>query len=87
MEYQGLIFAVGSLIFAPGLAAMLWGSFKSKKRTVPLASSLPTATVLWVFVMTYLTMGDSFLYAAITTTATAVMWTLLMINWERKKKC
>lgn len=82
-DWQGLVFAVGSLLFAPGLTAMLWTSYKARKRLTPLLTSVPTAAVLWVYVGTYLTMGASFTYAAVTTGATALMWTLLIVKWER----
>lgn len=79
MDWQGLVFAVGSLVFAPSLIAMVWASHKQRKRA-PLMTSIPTAAVLWVYVLTYLTMGDSFLYAALTTAATAAMWSILIFQ-------
>lgn len=84
-DWQGIVFAVGSLLFAPGLLAMLWASYKARDRRPPLLTSVPTATVLWVYVGTYLTMGSSFFYAAVTTGATAFMWTLLIVKWQKGK--
>ena len=86
MAWQGLVFAVGSLLFASGLVAMVWASYKARGRTVPLLTSVPTAAVLWVYVGTYLTMGSSFFYAAVTTTATAMMWTILIVKWQKGKE-
>lgn len=83
-DWQGLVFAIGSMIFAPGLIATVWASYKTRDRVVPLLTSVPTAVVLWVYVGTYLTMGASFLYAAITTGATAAMWTILTVRWWRE---
>lgn len=85
-DWQGIVFTIGSLIFAPGLAATLWASYKARNRTVPLLTSVPTAAVLWAYVGTYLTMGSSFVYAAVTTGATATMWTLLMIKWHKEER-
>jgi len=84
-DWQGIVFAVGSLLFAPGLVAMVYASYKARKRTAPLLTSVPTAAVLWVYVGTYLTMGASFFYAAVTTGATAFMWTLLIVKWHKDK--
>ena len=81
-ELQATIFAIGSLVFAPSLIGMLWKNYKSKDRVTPLSSSLPTAAVLWIYVVTYLTMDSSFMYAAITSGMTATMWTLLMLKWK-----
>jgi hypothetical protein len=80
--WQGLVLAIGSLIFAPGLIAMVWADHKAKKRLTPLLTSVPTAAVLWSYVLVYMTMDSSFLYAAVTTGATAMMWTILAVKWQ-----
>jgi len=82
MEWQGLVFALGSLIFAPGLLVMVWKSYKTKTRLAPLLTSVPTAVVLWIFVAVYTTMGSTFIYAAMTTGSTALMWTILVWKWK-----
>ena len=76
--------ALGQLVFAPGLAVMVWASYRKEKRLAPLATSIPTAAVLWIYVGVYLTMGAGFIYAAITTGATALMWSLLILRWQKK---
>lgn len=84
-DWQGMVFAIGSMVFAPGLLAMVWADYKARKRLTPLLTSVPTAAVLWFYVGTYLTMDSSFLYAAVTTGATAMMWTLLIVKWHKDK--
>lgn len=83
-DWQGLVFAIGSMIFAPGLLAMVWADHKAKKRLTPLLTSVPTAAVLWSYVLVYMTMDSSFWYAAVTTGATAMMWTILAVKWRRE---
>jgi len=83
-DLQGLIFAVGALIFAPSLLIMVWNAIKTKTRVAPYLTSIPTAVVLWVFAGTYLTMGSSFVYASITSVLTASMWTLLVVLGEKE---
>jgi len=72
-EIQGLIFAIGSLIFAISL-------FPSVKQqiSIPLWTSVPTATILWINTVTYFTMGDAFYYALFTSGFTAFIWTVLI---------
>lgn len=74
--WQDFVFTAGSLIFA----VALWPSVRSIHKPA-LASSIMTATVLFLFAITYTTLGLTF--SAITTMVTASMWTTLAIQKYR----
>jgi len=68
--WQDIALMIGGFIFAPALIASIL-----KKANLPVATTLPTALVLTMFVICYITLG---LYlAAISTALTAACWYVL----------
>lgn len=71
--WQDVAFMIGGFIFAPALFISI-----RKKVKLPLVTSLPTALVLTMFVVCYVTLG---LYlAAISTALTAICWYILFLR-------
>lgn len=71
--WQDYVFAIGSLFFIAALIPMIRASEKP-----PLFSSIPTATVLAIFAVTYTTL-DLWL-AAITSIVSALCWFTLALQ-------
>jgi hypothetical protein len=67
MEWQDLVLAVGSALFAFALLPTIFSSAKPA-----LTTSLLTGSILAVFTFTYVTLGLH--YAAITTGITSALW-------------
>ena len=76
MIWQDLVFMLGGFIFAPSLYFMI-----RDKAKPPVKTSLPTLLVLVAFVATYITMG--FWLATISTSLTALCWSILFIQKRR----
>jgi len=76
MIWQDLIFMIGGFIFAPSLLFII----KAKDKP-PIATSLPTAIVLTVYLICYATMN--FWLAFISTGLTAICWWVLFV--QRRK--
>lgn len=76
MTVQDIIFAAGGLVFAPSLIFTLAKQHKEHKRLMSLGTSIPTAAVLWVFALTFISIG--YYYTAITEIASAIIWTMLV---------
>jgi len=71
--WQDIAFMIGGFIFAPALVASI-----IKRTKLPAITSLPTALVLTMFVVCYVTLG---LYlATISTTLTAACWYILYLR-------
>jgi len=83
IAWQDLVFAIGGFIFAPSLIGMLKAGIRERRRAAPLSASIPTASVLWAFAVADLSLG--FYLATFATILTAIMWTLLIIDWGRGK--
>lgn len=75
--WQDLIFTAGSIIFALALMPSILGPHKPA-----LASSITTASVLYVFAATYLTLD--LIFSAVATFTTGAMWTALAIQKYRQ---
>ena len=68
-----LIFAAGSWAFSLALLPALFGPNKP-----PLATSVLTAVVLWIFAINYMTLGLEF--TAVSTAVSAWLWTHLALQ-------
>lgn len=74
MIWQDAVFAAGGLLLALLLLPML----RDPDAAAPRTTSIPTAGVLYVFVITYLTMG---LHAsAAMNTLSALCWTFIALK-------
>lgn len=73
MIWQDLTFMVLGFAFAPSL----WFMIKSKHKP-PIATSLPTAIVLTVYIGVYVSMG--FWLAVVSSSLTATSWWILFIQ-------
>lgn len=77
MLWQDFIFTIGSLVFALALLPSVLGPHKPA-----LASSVMTGSVLFIFAVTYITLG--LIFSAISVCLTAIMWTILAIQKWRQ---
>ncbi len=77
MIWQDLVFMIGGFIFAPSLIFMMKG-----KNPPPIKTSLPTAIVLTVFLVAYISMH--FWLALTSTSLTALGWWILFIQGRKK---
>lgn len=77
MIWQDVVFMIGGFVFAPSLLFMIRAKDKP-----PVATSLPTAIVLTVYLLLYATMG--FWLALASTALTAVAWWVLFIQRRRQ---
>jgi len=73
VKWQDLVLMIGGFIFAPSLIV-----FIMDKTVMPIATSLPTALVLTVFVMCYITL--KLRLAAFATALTAICWYILFFG-------
>ena len=71
--WQDIAFMVGGFIFAPALIISIM-----KRAKLPVMTSLPTALVLTMFVVCYVTLG--LFLAASSTAITAVCWYILFFR-------
>ena len=69
--WQDWVFMIGGFIFAPSLVVSVVNHIE-----MPLATTLPTAIVLTVFVAAYLTL--KLRLAAMSTALTAICWYVLV---------
>lgn len=67
--WQSLVFMAGSLLFA----LLLLPTIKDEEASVPLATSVPTGTILLIYALTFLTM-DGHLLSAAGSLASAIAW-------------
>ena len=70
-SWQDIVFMIGGFIFAPSLVFSI-----VKGADIPIATSLPTALVLTVFVACYFTL--KLRLAAFATALTAICWYILI---------
>lgn len=70
--WQDFIFLAGSIISIISLTPTL----RSAVASVPLATSLPSATIGFVYGVTYLSLGMSF--SAVGSLAAGLMWSLIL---------
>lgn len=73
MIWQEIIFLVGSVFSIVSLAPTL----RSSAASVPLATSLPSATLGFVYGVAFLTLGMNF--SAVGSLMAGLMWSLIMI--------
>lgn len=71
--WQDVALMIGGFIFAPALIVSI-----IKKVKLPLITTIPTALVLTMFVICYITLGLHL--AAISTTLTAICWFILFFR-------
>lgn len=67
--WQDYVFTTGGLFFVWSQTMML----RNPRTSVPRASSVPTASVLWAFAATHASLG--FYWAAVSTCVGAALWT------------
>jgi len=79
MHWQDLVFSIGSWIFIIALIPTIRGKQKPEFST-----SLVTAIILFIFAITYLTLG--LLISAISTVGTSTGWFILAYQKYRQKK-
>jgi len=79
MIWQDIVFMAGGFIFAPSLIFMI-----RSKQPPPVATSLPTAIVLTVYLACYATMH--FWLALFSTALTALAWWLLFYQRQTRDK-
>lgn len=70
--WQDFIFLAGSIVSIISLTPTL----RSAVASVPLATSLPSATIGFVYGVTYLSLGMSF--SAVGSLAAGLMWSLIL---------
>lgn len=78
MIWQDLVFMIGGFIFAPSLVFMIRARSKP-----PVATSLPTAAVLTIYLVCYATM--SFWLAFLSTALAALAWWILFMQGRKRK--
>jgi len=69
--WQDIVLMLGGFAFAPPLIVSI-----VQKTDIPLATSLPTALILTIFVVCYISLGLRL--AALATTLTALCWYALV---------
>lgn len=79
MHWQDWIFTIGTLIFVASLIPSITGPNKPSVYT-----SIPSAIVLAIFSLTYISL--SFWFSAIATTTTAICWSILAIQKHKITK-
>ncbi|MEO8785019.1 MAG: hypothetical protein ABI221_01715 [Candidatus Saccharimonadales bacterium] len=78
-HWQDIVFTIGSLVFT----VALWPSIRSKHKPA-LHTSVITASVLFVFAITYLSL--SLYFSAFATLLTTIAWTVLAVQKYRQPK-
>jgi threonine/homoserine/homoserine lactone efflux protein len=79
MSWQDLVLSVGQILFFVALLPSIWSPGKPA-----LMTSVMTATILTVFVVTFWTLD--LLFAAVTTTLAASAWWILAYQrWQQKR--